>query len=234
MHERIRPDVSIVVEFARSEWSNLTGVLAYGSYVAGRPDEDSDIDAVIILSELERPYSQEKVYKGSLLDLQVHDYGSLRGYMKRQFQNRIGMLATVIRDGTILLDTRGEMEQAQELANEVLSASLPDVDWARYRAAITAQLKYLRRPRPSHQKLSTLVELYRCLTNVMLLRDSQWLVEPKLVVETLTVINRAASGRFHRAFVKAINGQEDDLVREAEAILDSIGGVIRIGEKCFG
>ncbi len=223
-----------LTSFSRNEWrESLIGVVLYGSYADGSASIESDIDGIVVLSSVDRPYSIQQKFHDFVLDIQVYDESSLIDFVIWQCGKRMKLLARSLSNGIVVLDTVGAIRRAVEQARSLLTADPPAVDWMPYRSAMSAQLDYVRKAPSVRAKIPTYLELYRCITSIILLRGDGWLAQHREIVPEIEKLDPAASARLHDAFVQAVAGREQSFMREAESALDSIGGSISLGEKCF-
>ncbi|MEV5558988.1 cupin domain-containing protein [Nonomuraea wenchangensis] len=112
-----------------------------GSVLTERRTSTSDLDVVVVLDGLPRPYRESLRWRGWPVELFVNSETSLRAYLDRDFDRRQPSLARMCAEGAVLTDrTGGRASDLQTALGERLAAGpggLSDGEAARARYVLS-------------------------------------------------------------------------------------------------
>ncbi|MGP4097576.1 cupin domain-containing protein [Nonomuraea sp. KM90] len=94
-----------------------------GSVLTERRTDTSDLDIVVVLDGLDRPYRETLRWHGWPVELFAHSETSLAAYIERGFEQRLPILARICSEGAVLADrTGGRASDLQSALGERVSA----------------------------------------------------------------------------------------------------------------
>ncbi|GAA3657518.1 hypothetical protein GCM10022224_020900 [Nonomuraea antimicrobica] len=94
-----------------------------GSVLTERRTSTSDLDIIVVLDGLDRPYRETLRWQGWPIELFAHSETSLAAYIERGFEERQPTLARVCAEGAVLTDrTGGRASDLQSALGERVSA----------------------------------------------------------------------------------------------------------------
>lgn len=217
-------------------YSDSDAFFLAGSILRGEETNFSDLDIVILYSNLENAYRDSLIYEGVPVEVFVHDEGTLKFFVeKKDSPSGFPYLADMISEG---IEMSGDLEAAQKYKNyakKVLDSGPEAWDQRvidRERYSITNLVDDLREPRSFEEACATVGLLYEALANFYFRTNQKWSARGKSIPRRLKKIDIELSNAFADAFNKLYReGQVDGVLELSERILTTHGGFLFDGYK---
>jgi predicted nucleotidyltransferase len=212
----------------RERYPLANAALAAGSLVRGGATATSDLDLVVLFSELPNAYRESFVFEGVPVDAFVHDPETLRAFFGKDVDAGKSAMLTMTAEGRIV-GPRPECAKAMKSeAEAVLAKGPPSLDKATldlFRYLITSRIEDLQDQRPWPEALATGAWLHLALADFILRANGRWAATGKWIPRALAAFDPALAAGFHAAFADLFDRRDaGPLISFAEQALAPFGG----------
>jgi predicted nucleotidyltransferase len=218
----------------RNEFPGAVAALLAGSSARGTATRTSDLDIVVVLDGPPAPYRETLLKHETLVELFVHDVGSIHQWWAREAANRRNTLADMCAHGLIL--TGGE--RATTLQREAATflavgpPALTTVELERLRYALTDALDDLSDADDPGERDILAGAVLVGAAELALLSRRQWLGRGKWLVRRLRAFDGPLADRLLAAHRHAVaNGDPAELITAADDIVTRVGGRLAAGYR---
>lgn len=212
-----------------------TLALLGGSHARGTATASSDLDVVAIDPTAEWSYRQTAVTAAGIKVEQFvyRDLEVLVKWFARQVANRHATLFSLFAESIVLVDRDGIAAAVQADARSRMVAGpgpLPDDQRDVVRYHLTDLLDDLVHIDPG--ELPTLAAMaWRQDAEAICHVNDGWVGQGKWLRRYVHILDPAGAARLDAAYIAAVNGDRDQVVREFNSILDQLGGCLDVTDR---
>jgi predicted nucleotidyltransferase len=226
----MRPEhlIGVTKEILQSKYSLAAFAFLAGSIVRGEGTAFSDLDIIVIFSELANPYRESFYFEGFPVETFVHTPESLDCFFERDAKEGVPSLAVMVSEGIVVPKETDLSEKLKQKANEILAHPRPitkdEIDILRYQ--LTDLLDDIRDPRSKAELIGTGTGLYQILAEFYLRTNGHWSAKRKSIPRYLSKANPEFSQRFVDGFEEFFAlGRTEKVIELAEELLNQHGGL---------
>jgi hypothetical protein len=216
-------------------YSDAVCAFAAGSIFRGEGTVLSDIDLVVIYSNVENAYRESLTVDGCPVEAFVHDPDTLRYFLHKDREEAHTPIAAMVSEGLALPNETQLSETLREEARNFLNAGPPPLKpdaIERMRYEITDAVDDLRGQRPMTEMVGCGVALYGRLGRFILRTRSEWDASGKWLPRLIARNDPQLAMRFDRAFLDLFcAGNPDAVISLAEEVLRPYGGFLFAGYR---
>ena len=235
-----RPNINDIKERAlriyEQRYSTSKVVFLAGSFVRGEATESSDIDLVVVYSELEAAYRESFLFEGQPVEAFVHDPKTLEYFFEKVDRpTGVPSLATMVNEGIELPRLDAFSQSIKNLASEHLRRgpdlwSQDQIDRSRY--MMTDLLDDIRHFRTDHELYATASLLQQAITDFYFRTQGLWSTKGKHIPRKLLQVDETFAHAFEESFSACFKESDPSLlIALTESLLQSHGGLLFDGFK---
>ena len=199
--------------------------LLAGSVARGDSTRHSDLDLVVVFSQIDHPYRESFHWDGWPVEVFAHDAETMR-YFFTEVDGPMGncSLLSMVVEGIEIPASSTLSQTLKAMAKEIIAKGpkpLMDEDVRKRRYLITDLVDDLRSPRTPAELVATGARLYEILADCFLRLKTCWSAQRKALLRQLESVDRSFAARYAAAF--------DALFRHAgaEPVIELAGEVLR-------
>lgn len=202
-----------------------------GSIVRGEGTATSDIDLVIIFSDVKSAWREAFFFEGWPVEAFAHDPSTLN-YFFTEVDAKSGIVALpqMVADGAVVWGSSLEAENYKSIAKSIIEAgpaSLSSEDIRNRIYIISDLIDDLKAPKSRDEAIGTAVRLYDNLADFALRSQKHWSASGKQISRVLERQNPKLQEEFCSAFEAFFSKNESEpLFQLAEKIVRPFGGFI--------
>jgi hypothetical protein len=223
----------IAETLVRDRFSEAKCAFAAGSIFRGEGTFLSDIDLVVIHSNVQNAYRESLTVDGCPIEVFVHDPDTLRYFLHKDREEAHTAMAAMVSEGIVLPNKTPFSEALREEARSLLNAGPPPLEpetIERMRYEITDAVDDLRGKRPLAEMVGCGVALYGRLGSFILRTRSGWNASGKWLPRLIACHDPQLAIRFDQAFRNLFrDGKADAVISLAEDVLRPHGGFLFAG-----
>jgi len=225
--------IRLVRRVLRQRHSDLLGCVLFGSWKRDTANAGSDIDVVVLVESMPRPFQERVCVGGWLFDLFVFDAASLHATIRAQLSKRHAHMALALLSGEILMDRQRILEQETRHAAEGLGALPAFSEWRTLRLALTSLIRDVEFGTPGPTHTASCTGLYQASARCWHLLSCGWQGTIKHTVSKMCEDDAAYAERFDAALRSALDGRVAPLLDIARDLLQRIGGAFESDERLY-
>lgn len=230
-----RPDPIATARHALSErFPEAELAFLAGSVVRGEATATSDLDLVVVFSQLERAYRISFTLDTWPIEAFVHDPETLH-YFMAEFDRPSGVpsMPAMVTEGIVVPGETALSARLKQQAAEVLKAGPPPLDAReldKRRYFISDLADDLVAPRSAAEARATGTRLYGILADFALRAAGEWSATGKSIPRRLRAVDGELAGRFDAAFEALFaNNDANPVIELVDRVLKPYGGRLRDG-----
>lgn len=229
-------DAVRIAELALVErFPTADAALAAGSIVRGEGTILSDVDLVVLYSELPHARTESFVLRNVPVEAFVHDEGTLAWFVDKAVKAGAPALLGMLAEGRVIGPRREAAERWKEQAANLLAQGPAPLDAARLdelRYTITDKVDDLRGHRTDSEKIAIATALYGPLAEILLRTRGSWSGKGKWLPRLLQQADAALADRFAGAFEAFFRERDQQpLLTLVEQELRPLGGLLFDGHR---
>jgi len=221
--------IAVANSIHADRYKNAVAIFAAGSIVRGEGTPFSDLDLVVVYTQLPYAYRESFKYGGYPVEAFVHDRATLEYFfLEVDRPSGIPALAQMVVEG---IEIPGSSELSRTLkrrAAAVIEAGPPALDTEserRMRYVVSDLLDDLRAPKSRDELIGTGARLYEQLADYHLRRRGLWSAKGKAIPRVLRQTDAALCTVYCYAFEELFGrGNPQMVIRLAEDLLSDSGG----------
>jgi hypothetical protein len=233
------PSPEKVVQIARTvletRFAGASAALVAGSLMRGDGSTTSDIDLVVLYSELPQAWRETFVVEGVPVEAFVHDAATLRWFLREDIRSGRPALLGMLADSQVIgsepqMATPWQAEARALLHQGPDALSAEQLDRLRYQ--ITDKIDDLRGAKTSSDLLAIGTSLYEPLAELALRGRGSWAANGKWIPRLLVKLDAQLASEFEAAFHRLFRDQDASaLIAFAEKELAQHGGPLLAGYR---
>jgi len=201
-----------------------------GSHRRGEATESSDIDLVIVYPHLAQAYRESFFYNGWPVEVFVHDRETLNYFFwEVDAKDGTPALPYMVVEGQPLPESHPWVFELKSLADRVLDAgpAVYSEDQLRnLRYGISDLLDDLKSPRNGFEAKTIVAKLHEQLGDFWFRAQGRWSASGKHIPRRMQKLDPSFSEKWINAFELAFSGNQIEVIKLTESILDQYGGYI--------
>lgn len=207
-----------------------------GSIIRGEGTATSDIDLVIICSDIKHAWREAFIFEGWPVETFIHDPSTLN-YFFSEIDAKSGIIALpqMVADGIVVWGSALEGENFKSIARSIINAGPAPLssEGVRNRIYMISDLiDDLRAPKSREEAIGTVVRLYDILADFALRSQRHWSGSGKQISRALQRQNPKLHEDFISAFEAFFSKNEaDPLFQLAQKLVEPFGGFIFDGYR---
>ena len=220
--------VDVANSIHASRYKDAIAIFAAGSIVRGEGTPFSDLDLVVVYTQLPHAYRESFRSGGYPVEAFVHDPATLEHFfLEVDRPSGIPTLPRMIVEG---IEIPGPSEMSRDLkrrAAEVIEAGPPALDSEserRMRYFVSDLLDDVRAPRSREELIGAGAQLYERLADYYLRRRGLWSAKGKAIPRVLRQTDAALCAVYCEAFEELFGGDPQAVIRLTEDLLQESGG----------
>ncbi|OWQ47668.1 hypothetical protein CDL60_09665 [Roseateles noduli] len=220
--------VEIIRKIA-SRFPDARQILLSGSHAKGCPTPTSDIDVFVFLPKVSEVLREVVMIDDHLVDLAVHDFGSLRRVLAREHAMSVCALADEVANGILLMPSCEAMRSLRAYGNEILQEGPKPFDLDSLRSHLLGQTADLRQSRHLNEKRAIALGLAFKLMLFALRARGGWIGSGRHLARDLDRLAPGFIDALAAATFRSLAGMDDEaLIHEVEiAVRMHFGSVDR-------
>lgn len=219
-------------DFLDEQFPLATTAFLGGSVAAGTYTANSDLDIVVIVSNLPGAYRETLEHRGWPVELFCHTIESLWDFVSRDMKERRPPLLHMCAEGFLMLDSDGTGERIRAEARALLEAGPPPatlIELEDRRYAVTDMLEDLISARDEDEMLFVAVRLVTGAGELALVLQNRWLGHGKWLMRRLREAHADEVVDSYRALVRGEGAEW--FIQVVEHILKMAGGRLEAGYR---
>ncbi len=202
-----------------------------GSIVRGEGTDSSDIDLVVVHSQLKRAYRESFLFEGCPIEAFVHDPSTLK-YFFTEMDAKSGTpsLPQMVVEGIAVWGSEGNARQFKEIAAKLIAAGpapLSEEDISNRIYGITDLVDDFKSPRSRIEAIGIATRLYESLGDFALRSQNQWSGAGKQIPRALQRYSPGLAEDFNSAFESFFaKNDRKPILDLAEKLTQPFGGFL--------
>jgi predicted nucleotidyltransferase len=222
---------SIISNAIEKYFKDCSFYFFHGSYFSGTPNENSDIDLIIVYKSAISPFRQKFVSDGFLFDVFVYDIETLNGALHQARVNgQFVTVAAVVHSETYPAPTP-ESKLIKNIAERVMSAGYLFTNRVFFRQYMTNIIDDLFENDIDHEIVMLSIELYKSIVEFTLINSGFGVCSRKHAAQTLNHTDSQFHQELNLSLRTAINGNPAAIIVLGKKVLDILGGPLSDGFK---
>lgn len=227
------PDPQLILDVLSARYDQPFFCFFFGSHAFGRGDVDSDIDVIVVLSNVANAYRETFSSNGFLFDANVHDPETLHFLMRSEQRNSFAIMASKVDQARVLPEPCELSSMLKEVARQVLdSGPPPPQNWDVPRRYLTAFASDLERCADAHEQQIIAMDLYMKIMDVFMRSHGQFPFQGRYLVRAVKSFDTAFFDRAQSAVARLFqDGSVSPMIQVTREVLDLIGGPLTGGYR---
>lgn len=218
-----------------THFAGASAALVAGSLIRGDGSAISDIDLVVLYSELPQARRESFLLEGIPVETFVHDAATLRWFLREDIRSGRPALLRMLADSQII-GTEPQMATPWQAEAQSLLHQGPDAlsveQLNRLRYQITDKIDDLRGAKTASELLAIGTSLYEPLAGLMLRGRGSWAANGKWIPRLLVKLDAQLASEFEAAFQQLFRDQDASaVIAFAEKELARYGGPLFAGYR---